>query len=90
MGSARLRRLRNRWDLGRGFGFGGNGRLQEYIQDELDQLWLQGGQRLLCRRYACGAIAMKNIAAKVVGDNRGIIMLATHYDTKLMQILLGG
>jgi len=32
---------------------------------------------------------MKNIVAKIPGDKPGIILLATHYDTKLMQNFVG-
>ncbi len=36
-----------------------------------------------------GRLPMENIVAKIPGDKPGIIMLATHYDTKLMQKFVG-
>jgi len=36
-----------------------------------------------------GRLPMKNIVAKIPGDKPGIIMLATHYDTKLMPNFVG-
>ena len=32
---------------------------------------------------------MKNIVAKIPGDKPGILMLATHYDTKLLPNFIG-
>src|SRR5216683_1758104 len=34
-------------------------------------------------------LAMKNIVAKIPGDKPGIIMLATHYDTKRLEHFVG-
>src|SRR5882757_954932 len=65
------------------------GRLQEYIQGELTSYGCKVDTDSFAADTPVGRLPMKNIVAKVPGDKPGIIMLATHYDTKLMPNFVG-
>src|SRR5437868_7057919 len=65
------------------------GRLQEYIQGELTSYGCKVDADSFAADTPVGRLPMKNIVAKVPGDKPGIIMLATHYDTKLMPNFVG-
>jgi len=65
------------------------GRLQEYIQGELTSYGCKVDTDSFAADAPVGRLPMKNIVAKVPGDKPGIIMLATHYDTKLMPNFVG-
>ena len=65
------------------------GHLQEYIQSELTSYGCKVDTDSFAADTPVGRLPMKNIVAKVPGDKPGIIMLATHYDTKLMPNFVG-
>jgi len=65
------------------------GQLQEYIQNELTSYGCKVDTDSFTADTPVGRLAMKNIVAKIPGDKPGIIILATHYDTKLMQNFVG-
>jgi glutaminyl-peptide cyclotransferase len=65
------------------------GQLQEYIQNELTSYGCKVDTDSFTADTPVGRLPMKNIVAKIPGDKAGIIMLATHYDTKLMQNFVG-
>src|SRR5882757_830224 len=65
------------------------GRLQEYIQSELTSYGCKVDTDSFAADTPVGRLPMKNIVAKVPGDKPGIIMLGTHYDTKLMPNFVG-
>jgi Zn-dependent M28 family amino/carboxypeptidase len=63
--------------------------LQEYIQSELTSYGCKVDTDSFTADTPVGRLPMKNIVAKIPGDKPGIIMLATHYDTKLMPNFVG-
>src|ERR1700731_4161506 len=65
------------------------GQLQEYIQNELTSYGCKTVVDSFTADTPAGRLPMKNIVAKIPGDKPGIIMLATHYDTKLMKNFVG-
>ena len=65
------------------------GKLQEYIQNELSSYGCKVDVDSFTADTPVGRLPMKNIVAKIPGDKPGIILLATHYDTKLMQNFVG-
>jgi Zn-dependent M28 family amino/carboxypeptidase len=65
------------------------GQLQGYIQNELTSYGCKVETDSFAADTPVGRLPMKNIVAKIPGDKPGIIMLATHYDTKLMQNFVG-
>jgi len=65
------------------------GRLQEYIQSELASYGCKVDTDPFTADTPVGRLTMKNIVAKIPGDKSGIIMLATHYDTKLLSNFVG-
>jgi glutaminyl-peptide cyclotransferase len=65
------------------------GQLQEYIQSELTSYGCKVETDSFSADTPVGRLPMKNIVAKTPGDKPGIIMLATHYDTKLMKNFVG-
>jgi hypothetical protein len=65
------------------------GRLQEYIQSELTSYGCKVDTDSFTADTPVGRLPMKNIVAKIPGDKPEIIMLATHYDTKLMPNFVG-
>jgi glutaminyl-peptide cyclotransferase len=65
------------------------GHLQEYIQNELTSYGCKVDTDSFTADTPVGRLPMKNIVGKIAGDKPGIIMLATHYDTKLMQKFVG-
>jgi glutaminyl-peptide cyclotransferase len=65
------------------------GQLQEYIQSELTRYGCKVGVDSFSADTPVGRLAMKNIVAKIPGDKPGIIMLATHYDTKRLENFVG-
>ena len=66
-----------------------NRRLQAYIQAEL----MRYGCEVETERFdvdtPVGRLPMTNIVAKIPGDKPGILILATHYDTKRMSNFVG-
>ena len=65
------------------------GPLQEYIQSELTRYGCKVDVDSFSAPTPVGRLPMKNIVAKIPGDKPGIILLATHYDTKLMPNFVG-
>lgn len=65
------------------------GQLQEYIQGELASYGCKVDVDAFTADTPVGRLPMKNIVAKIPGDKPGIIMLATHYDTKLLPNFVG-
>src|SRR5258708_25238077 len=65
------------------------GQLQEYIQSELASYGCKVETDSFTADTPVGRLAMKNIVAKIPGDKPGIIMLATHYDTKRLEHFVG-
>jgi glutaminyl-peptide cyclotransferase len=64
-------------------------KLQDYIQNELTSYGCKVDTDSFTADTPVGRLPMKNIVAKVPGDKPGIIVLATHYDTKLMENFVG-
>src|SRR6202047_2704338 len=65
------------------------GQLQEYIQSELTSYGCKVDVDSFSADTPVGRLPMKTIVAKIPGDKPGIIMLATHYDTKLLPSFVG-
>jgi hypothetical protein len=65
------------------------GQLQEYIQSELTSYGCKIDVDSFTADTPVGRLPMKNIVAKIPGDKQGIIMLATHYDTKRIENFVG-
>jgi len=65
------------------------GQLQEYIQSELASYGCKVDVDSFSADTPVGRLPMKNIVAKIPGDKAGIIMLATHYDTKRLENFVG-
>jgi glutaminyl-peptide cyclotransferase len=70
-------------------GSAASGQLQEYIQSELTSYGCKVDVDSFSADTPVGRLPMKNIVAKIPGDKPGIIMLATHYDTKLLDNFVG-
>ena len=65
------------------------GQLQEYIQSELASYGCKVDVDSFSADTPAGRLPMKNIVAKIPGGKPGIIMLATHYDTKRLENFVG-
>ena len=65
------------------------GKLQEYILGELSSYGCKADVDSFSADTPVGRLPMKNIVAKIPGNKPGIIMLATHYDTKLLDNFVG-
>ena len=65
------------------------GQLQEYIQSELTSYGCKVDVDSFSADTPVGRLPMKNIVGKIPGDKPGIIMLATHYDTKRLENFVG-
>jgi hypothetical protein len=65
------------------------GRLQEYIQSELTGYGCKVDVESFSADTPAGRLPMKNIVAEIPGDKPGIIVLATHYDTKRIEKFVG-
>ena len=65
------------------------GQLQEYIQNELTSYGCKVDTDSFTADTPVGRLPMKNIVAKIPGEKPGIIMLATHYDTKRLENFVG-
>ena len=63
--------------------------LQEYIQSELTSYGCKVDVDSFSTDTPVGRLPMKNIVAKIPGEKPGIIMLATHYDTKRLDNFVG-
>ena len=65
------------------------GELQEYIQSELTSYGCKVETDSFSADTPVGRLPMKNIVGKIPGEKPGIIMLATHYDTKRLENFVG-
>ena len=63
--------------------------VQEYILSQLSSAGCTTDVDAFTSQTPAGPIAMKNILVKIPGDRPGIIMLATHYDTKKIDNFVG-
>src|SRR5712664_4029209 len=63
--------------------------LQEYIQSQLASYGCKVEADDFHADTPVGRLPMKNIVAKIPGDKPGIIMVATHYDTALLDNFVG-
>ena len=63
--------------------------LQEYLQSELASYGCKVETDAFSADTPAGRLPMKNIVAKIPGDKPGILMLATHYDTKRLENFVG-
>jgi hypothetical protein len=63
--------------------------LQDYLQSELASYGCNVDTDAFSADTPVGRLPMKNIVAKIHGDKPKIIMLATHYDTKLLPNFVG-
>ena len=63
--------------------------LQDYLQSELASYGCRMDTDAFSADTPVGRLPMKNIVAKIPGDKPGIIMLATHYDTKRLPNFVG-
>jgi len=64
-------------------------KLQEYIQSQLASYGCKVETDDFHADTPVGRLPMKNIVANIPGDKPGIIMLATHYDTALLDNFVG-
>jgi glutaminyl-peptide cyclotransferase len=65
------------------------GQLQNYIQSELASYGCKVDTDSFTADTPIGRLPMKNIVAKIPGEKSGVIMLATHYDTKRLENFVG-
>jgi glutaminyl-peptide cyclotransferase len=63
--------------------------VQEYILAELSSAGCTADVDAFNAQTPAGPIAMKNILVKIPGERPGIILLATHYDTKRLGNFVG-
>lgn len=66
-----------------------NAQTQDYILSELSSYGCSVETDAFNAQTPAGTVPMKNIVAKVPGDKPGILMIATHYDTKKLDNFLG-
>lgn len=63
--------------------------VQEYILSQLSSAGCTADIDAFTSRTPAGPVPMKNILVKIPGERPGIIMLATHYDTKKIDNFVG-
>src|SRR5229473_257465 len=63
--------------------------LQDYLQSELKSYGCSVETDSFGADTPVGRLSMKNILVKIPGDQPGIILLGTHYDTLLMDNFVG-
>src|SRR6267143_1092215 len=63
--------------------------LRDYLQSELKGYGCDVEADSFSADTPVGRLSMKNILVKIPGDNPGIILLGTHYDTLLMDNFVG-
>src|ERR1700735_2395627 len=63
--------------------------VQDYLLSELYSAGCTADVQPLTSQTPAGEIPMKNILVKIPGERPGIIMLATHYDTKKIDNFVG-
>jgi glutaminyl-peptide cyclotransferase len=63
--------------------------VQDYILGQLSSAGCTADVDAFTSQTPAGQVPMKNILVKIPGEHPGIIMLATHYDTKKMDNFVG-
>jgi hypothetical protein len=63
--------------------------LQDYLQSELKSYGCSTETDSFGADTPVGRLPMKNILVKIPGENHGVILLGTHYDTLLMDNFVG-
>jgi len=64
-------------------------RAQEYIRGQLQSFGCQVEEDNFHASTPLGSLPMKNIVAKIRGASPHVVLLATHYDTKLLENFVG-
>lgn len=62
---------------------------QDYIESQLKRFGCPVDEDAFNAQTLIGALAMKNVVAKIPGTGPGIILLMTHYDTKRVDNFVG-
>lgn len=70
-------------------GSSGIAQAQDYITSQLSSFGCTVETDAFSSDTPAGRLAMKNIVVKVPGERQGIILLATHYDTKRLDNFVG-
>ena len=65
------------------------GQVQEYLQAELKSYGCTVEVENFTAGTPVGRLSMKNIVAKIPGEKPSVILLGTHYDTKLLDNFVG-
>src|SRR6266700_1683886 len=63
--------------------------LQDYLQSELKSYGCNAETDAFTADTPVGRLPMKNILVKIPGQKPGVILLGTHYDTKLLENFVG-
>jgi peptidase M28-like protein len=63
--------------------------LQDYLQSELKSYGCTVETDAFTADTPVGRLSMKNILVKIPGEKPGVILLGTHYDTRLMENFVG-
>jgi hypothetical protein len=63
--------------------------VQDYLQSELTSYGCTFDIDAFSSDTPAGRLAMKNILVKIPGDNPGVLLLGTHYDTKRIDNFVG-
>ena len=64
-------------------------KLQDYLQSELKSYGCNAETDTFTADTPVGRLPMKNILVKIPGENPGVILLGTHYDTLLKDNFVG-
>src|SRR6266852_6768558 len=64
-------------------------KLQDYLQSELKSYACNAETDTFTADTPVGRLPMKNILVKIPGQKPGVILLGTHYDTKLLENFIG-
>jgi Zn-dependent M28 family amino/carboxypeptidase len=70
-------------------GSAGIAQAQDYITSQLSSFGCTVDSDAFSSDTPAGRLAMKNIVVKISGERQGIILLATHYDTKRLDNFVG-
>src|SRR5436309_2263799 len=64
-------------------------KLQDYLQSELKSYGCNAETDTFTADTPVGRLPMKNFLVKIPGEKPGVILLGTHYDTKLLENFVG-
>jgi Zn-dependent M28 family amino/carboxypeptidase len=70
-------------------GTSGNVRAREYILEKLRSFGCTAEEQAFNASTTIGSVAMKNIVVKIPAANDGVLLFATHYDTKRLPDFVG-